>query len=70
MKQEINVPSFNIYDMKEFMKRFGIIFIVIGVLVLSYAELAKLNNNVFLLVSAVFIMGGFVIYIVLNNILD
>lgn len=70
MKQEINVSSFNIYDMKEFIKRSGIIFIVIGVLVLSYAELAKLNNNVFLLVSAVFIMGGFVIYIVLNNILD
>ncbi len=56
--------------MKELIKRSGIIFIVIGVLVLSYAELAKLNNNTFLLVSAVFIMGGFVIYIVLNNILD
>lgn len=70
MKQEINVSSFNIYDMKEFIKRSGIIFIVIGVLVLSYAEIAKLNNNVFLLVSAVFIMGGFVIYIVLNNLLD
>lgn len=70
MKQEINVSLFNIYDMKEFIKRSGIIFIVIGVLVLSYAELAKLNNNVFLLVSAVFIMGGFVIYIVLNNIMD
>ncbi|RLD32306.1 MAG: hypothetical protein DRI73_07255 [Bacteroidetes bacterium] len=70
MKQEINVSLFNIYDMKEFIKRSGIIFIVIGVLVLSYAELAKLNNNVFLLVSAVLIMGGFVIYIVLNNIMD
>ena len=56
--------------MKEFVKRFGIIFIVLGVLVLSYAEIAKLNNNTFLLVSAVLIMGGFILYIILNNILD
>ena len=70
MKQQKNVPSFNLYDMKEFVKRFGIIFIVLGVLVLSYAEIAKLNNNVFLLVSAILISGGFVLYIVLNNIMD
>ena len=56
--------------MKDFLKRFGLIFIILGVLVLSYAEIAKLNNNVFLLVSAVLIMGGFVIYVVMNNILD
>jgi hypothetical protein len=56
--------------MKEFLKRSGIIFIVLGVLVLGYAEFAKLNNNTFLAVSGMLIFGGFIVYVVLNNILD
>ncbi len=56
--------------MKEFLKRFGIIFIFFGVLVLSYTKIFKLESNQLLLISGGLIMGGFIIYVIINNIID
>ncbi len=56
--------------MKEFLKRFGIIFIVIGVIILGYTEFAKLESNTMLMVSGGLILVGFLFYVIMNNILD
>ncbi len=56
--------------MKAFLKRFGLIIIILGILILTYAEFSKIDNNTLLLVSGGMILGGFLFYVVLNNILD
>lgn len=56
--------------MKELIKRSGLVFVVLGVLLLAYAEFSKMDNNTLLMVSGSMIMGGFIIYVILNNIME
>jgi uncharacterized protein YjeT (DUF2065 family) len=56
--------------MKQLLKRSGIIIIVLGVLILGISELTKQENNQLLLISGILIMSGFVIYLIINNILE
>lgn len=56
--------------MKELVKRSGIIFIFIGVLLLGYSEFQKLESNQLLLISGGLIMFGFLLYVILNNIME
>jgi len=56
--------------MKEFLKRFGIIFIFAGVVVLAYAEFNRMESNVMLMISGGLILLGFMFYVIFNNILD
>jgi len=56
--------------MKEFLKRFGIIFILAGIIVLAYAEFNKMESNVMLMISGGLVLLGFLFYVIFNNILD
>lgn len=56
--------------MKEFLKRFGIIFVFAGVIVLAYSEFNKMESNVMLMISGGLILLGFMLYVIFNNILD
>ena len=56
--------------MKEFLKRFGIIFIVLGVIVVGVSEFSNKESNGLLLLSGALILVGFVLYIIMNRILD
>lgn len=56
--------------MKELLKRIGIVFIIIGIVVLGYSELAGMESNKLLMVSGGLVFGGFLVYVILNNILD
>lgn len=56
--------------MKEFFKRFGLIFIFLGVVLLVYSEFTKAENNQLLLFSGILILGGLLIYVILNNVLE
>jgi len=56
--------------MKEFIKRSGIIFILIGVVLLGYTEFSKMESNSMLLISGGLILLGFLFYVIMNNILD
>lgn len=56
--------------MKGLIKRGGLVFVVLGVLLLAYAEFSKMDSNTLLMVSGSMIMGGFIIYVILNNIMD
>ncbi len=56
--------------MKEWIRRSGLFVIFFGIVILTYAELAKLDSNTLLVVSGAMIFGGFLIYVILNNILD
>lgn len=56
--------------MKEWIKRSGLFIVFCGILILTYAEFSKLDSNTLLLVSGGMIFGGFLIYVILNNILD
>lgn len=56
--------------MKMFFKRFGILIVIAGVIILAYSEFSKLENNSMLILSGGLIVGGLIVYIVLNNILE
>lgn len=56
--------------MKMFLKRFGIIFVIAGVFVLAFSEFRKLESNGMLILSAGLIVGGLIVYIIFNNIID
>lgn len=56
--------------MKMFLKRFGILFVIVGVIILAYSEFAKLESNGMLTLSGAFIIGGLFVYIIVNNIID
>ena len=56
--------------MKELVKRSGVIFIFIGVLLLGYSEFQKMESNQLLLISGGLIMFGFLLYVILNNIME
>jgi len=56
--------------MKELIKRSGIIFIIAGIIILGYSEFSGIESNKLLIASGGLIFGGFVLYVILNNILD
>lgn len=56
--------------MKMFLKRFGIIFVILGVITLAYSEFSKLESNGMLILSSGLIVGGLIVYIIFNNIID
>jgi len=56
--------------MKILLKRFGILFVIAGVAILAYSEFSKAENNSLLIVSAALIIGGLIVYIILNNIIE
>jgi hypothetical protein len=56
--------------MKEFLKRSGIIFIVLGVIVIGVSEFTSKESNGLLFLSGALIMVGFILYIIMNRILD
>jgi predicted transporter len=56
--------------MKMLFKRFGILFVIAGVIILAYSEFSRLENNSLLILSGGLIVGGLLLYIILNNILD
>lgn len=56
--------------MKVLLKRFGILFVIAGVIILAYSEFSKAENNSLLIVSGAFIVGGLVVYIILNNLIE
>jgi hypothetical protein len=56
--------------MKELLKKIGVIFIIVGVVVLGYSEFSGAESNKILVVSGGLIFGGFLLYVILNNILD
>ena len=56
--------------MKEFLKRSGIIFIVLGVILLGYKELSQIESNTMLTVSGGLILFGFLAYVIMNNVMD
>lgn len=56
--------------MKEFLKRVGLIVVGVGVVLLAVSEFSGMEQNNILITSAGFIIGGLLLYVVLNNILD
>lgn len=56
--------------MKALLKRLGIVFVVIGVIILAISEFTKADSNGMLLLSAGLIVGGLVVYIVINNFIE
>lgn len=56
--------------MKELLKRIGIFFIVAGIVILGYSEFTGIESNKLLILSGGLVFGGFLVYVILNNILD
>ena len=56
--------------MKVLIKRFGILFVIAGVILLAYSEFSKLESNNLLVWSGGLIIVGLIIYIILNNIFE
>lgn len=56
--------------MKVFLKRFGLIFVVAGVVILAYSEFSKLESNSLLAWSLGLIIVGLVLYLILNAIIE
>ncbi len=56
--------------MKALLKRGGLIFVIIGVLILAYSEFSHIENNSLLILSAGLIAGGLLFYIILNSLID
>ncbi len=56
--------------MKELFKRIGIFFIIAGIVILGYSEFSGQESNKLLILSGGLIFGGFLVYVILNNILD
>lgn len=56
--------------MKDFLKRFGLIFIIAGVVTLAITEFSKIESNKMLVISGGLIVFGLLLYVIINNILD
>jgi len=56
--------------MKELIKRVGLVFIVVGVVLLGVSELGGMESNKILVISGSLILGGFIFYVILNNIME
>ena len=56
--------------MKEFLKKSGLIFILVGLVVIAYTELSKMESNSLLALSGGLIVFGLLFYVVMNNILE
>jgi hypothetical protein len=56
--------------MKELIKRSGLLFIVAGIIILGFSEFKGLESNKLLIISGGLVFGGFILYVILNNILD
>ncbi len=56
--------------MKELLKRIGIVFIIVGIVILGYSEFSGVESNKLLILSGGLVFGGFLVYVILNNILD
>jgi len=56
--------------MKLLLKRSGILFVIIGVIILAVTEFSKMESNSMLILSAGLIVGGLIAYLIINNILD
>ena len=56
--------------MKVLLKRFGLLFVIAGVVILAYSEFSKLESNSLLIWSGGLIVVGLLLYIVLNTIFD
>lgn len=56
--------------MKMLFKRFGILIVIAGVIILTYSQISKLENNSLLVLSGGLIVGGLILYIILNKIVE
>ncbi len=56
--------------MKAFLQRFGLLFVVAGVAILAYSEFQKLESNALLVWSGGLIVGGLLLYIIMNTIIE
>jgi len=56
--------------MKEFIKKSGLILIVVGIGLLAYTEYTKMESNLMLTISGSLIVIGLLVYVVLNNVID
>ncbi len=56
--------------MKGLIKRVGLVFIVTSVVLLGVSELGGMESNKILIISGSLILGGFIVYVILNNIME
>ncbi len=56
--------------MKDILKNLGVIFIVIGVVILSLAVFRETQSNLKLAISLILIVGGLFAHILLNKYID
>lgn len=56
--------------MNAFLKRFGLLFVIVGVVILAYSEIQKLESNALLIWSGGLIVGGLLLYIIMNTIIE
>lgn len=61
---------FKLLIMKVFLKRFGLVFVVAGVVILAYSEFSKLESNALLAWSGGLIVVGLLLYIIINTIIE
>lgn len=56
--------------MKGLIKRFGLLFVIAGVVILAYSEFSKLESNALLAWSGGLIVIGLLLYIIVNTIIE
>lgn len=56
--------------MKLILKRFGIYFVIVGVIILAVSEFSGMESNSMLILSAGLIVGGLLAYLIVNNIVE
>jgi hypothetical protein len=56
--------------MRLLIKRLGILFVIIGVILLAVSEFSSMESNNMLIWSGGLIIGGLVVYLVINNIVE
>lgn len=56
--------------MKEFLKRSGLVLIIVGIGLLAFSEFSKLESNNMLILSGALIVIGLLAYVILNNVID
>jgi len=56
--------------MKNLVKYLGIILVVIGIIVLAIKEFNKMEGNSFLGISAILIILGLVVHVIVNKIIS
>ena len=56
--------------MKLLLKRLGILFVIIGVIILAISEFSNIESNNMLIWSGGLIIGGLIVYLVINNIVE